>query len=109
MQETELTSGDFSREYVIEKGKIVRAAGLGLVAFGGKVSNPLLAVNASNVRSCVSFASGGIQVGMAKDAQIYVDIRADLNRAKQVQAVLMMGAVRKEGARVQKVTTTRTP
>lgn len=109
MQETELTSGDFTREYAIEKGKIVRAAGINLVAFGGKVSNPLLQVSGANVRSTIAWASGAVKVGLAKDAEVYVDIRPDLNRAKQVQAVLMMGAVRKEGARVQKVNTTRTP
>lgn len=109
MQETELTSGDFSREFVVDKGTITKAAGINLVAFGGKIGNPLLSVTAGNVRSCVAWASGGIQVGLAKDAEVYVDIRPDLNRLKQVQAVLMLGAVRKEGARVQKVTTTRTP
>lgn len=109
MQETELTSGDFTRQFAIEKGKIINAAGLDLIGFGGKVSNPILSVSAGNVRSCIALAEGGIQVGLAKDAEVYVDIRADLNRAKQVQAVLMLGAVRKEGARVQEVQTTHTP
>lgn len=109
MQETELTSGDFTRQFAIEKGKIVNAAGLDLLHFGGKVSNPILEVDGSNIRSCIALASEGVEVGLAKDAEVYVDIRPDLNRAKQVQAVLMMGAVRKEGARVQKVTTTHTP
>ncbi len=109
MQETELTSGDFTRQFAIEKGKIVNAAGLDLVHFGGLVSNPILAVDGSNIRSCIALASDGVEVGLAKDAEVYVDIRADLNRAKQVQACLMLGAVRKEGARVQAVTTTHTP
>lgn len=109
MQETELTSGDFTRQFAIEKGKIVNAAGIDLIGFGGKVSNPILAVSAGNVRSCIALAENGIQVGLAKDAEVYVDIRPDLNRAKQVQAVLMLGAVRKEGVRVQEFQTTRTP
>lgn len=109
MQETELTSGDFSREYVVDKGRIQRAAGIQMTYFGGKVTNPLLAVSAGNVRSCIAWASGAIQIGLAKDAEVYVDIRPDLNRAKQVQAVLMLGGVRKEGARVQQINTTRTP
>lgn len=109
MQESELTSGDFTRQFAVEKGKITNAAGLDLVHFGGKVSNPILSVSAGNVRSCIALAEGGVQVGLAKDAEVYVDIRPDLNRAKQVQAVLMLGAVRKEGARVQEVQTTHTP
>lgn len=109
MQETELTSGDFTRQFAIEKGKIINAAGIDLIGFGGKVSNPILSVSAGNVRSCIALAQNGVQVGLAKDAEVYVDIRPDLNRAKQVQAVLMLGAVRKEGARVQEFQTTRTP
>lgn len=109
MQETELTSGDFTRNYDVEKGKIVNAAGIDIIKFGGKVSNPILSVSAGNVRSCIALAENGIQVGLAKDAEVYMDIRADLNRAKQIQAVLMLGAVRKEGVRVQEVQTTRTP
>ena len=109
MQEYELTSGDFTREFAVEKGKIVRGAGFEFVHFGGKVSNPILSVDSSNVRSCIAFAKDAVNVGLAKDAEVYVDIRPDLNRAKQVQAVLMMGAVRTEGARVQEFQTTHTP
>jgi hypothetical protein len=109
MLEVELTSGDFTREFAVEKGKITRAAGLELVAFGGRVPNPILPVSAGNVRKTFAWASNAIQVGLSKDAQVFVDIRPDLNRAKQVQAVMMLGSVRKEGARVQLVNTTRTP
>lgn len=109
MQESELTSGDFTRQFAVEKGRIVNGSGIDFVQFGGKVSNPILSVSAGNVRSCIALAENGIQVGLAKDAEVYVDIRPDLNRAKQVQAVLMLGAVRKEGVRVQEFQTTRTP
>lgn len=109
MQETELTSGDFSREYVVEKGKIVRAAGIQLTHFGGKINNPILQVSAGNVRSCVAWASDAIQVGLAKEAEIETTRRGDLNMTKQVQASMFLGAVRKEGSRVQLVNTTRTP
>lgn len=108
MQETELTSGDFSREFAIEKGKITRAAGLGLVHFGNRVANPILPL-VTTTRDCIAMTTGSVQVGLAKDAEVYMDIRSDLNRAKQIQAVLMLGAVRKEGVRVQKVQTTHTP
>ena len=109
LQEVKLTSGDYSRDYSQEKGKIVHAAGIDLKFFGGRVSNPILAVSAANVRSCFAFAENGIQVGLAVDTEVEVSKRYDLNGAKQVQAVLMLGAVRKEGSRVQKFNTTRTP
>ena len=109
MSENQLTSGDFTRQFATEKGKIVNAAGLDLVHFGGKVTNPILSVDGSNKRSCIAMAENAIKVGLAKDAEVYLDIRPDLNRAKQVQAVLMMGSVRKEGARIQETETTATP
>lgn len=107
MQETELTSGDFTRQFAVEKGKLVTAAGINLVQYGSAVTNPQLAV-ASSVRSCVAFVRDAIKVGMAKDAQIRVDERPDMNYTKQVQACMMMAAVRKEGARVQEFRTTVT-
>jgi hypothetical protein len=108
MQETELTSGDFVTEKPIDGKKgVTKVAGIELIKFGGKVSNPLLPV-ASSVRDCLSFASGGIKVGLTKDVQVFVDIRPDLNRAKQVQAVQMIGATRTEGSRVRKYRTTVT-
>lgn len=109
LQEVKLTSGDYSRDYAQEQGKIVHAAGIDLKFFGGRVNYPILSVSAGNVRSCFAFAENGIQVGLAVDTEVEVAKRYDLNGAKQVQAVLMLGAVRKEGARVQKFNTTRTP
>lgn len=109
LQEVKLTSGDYSRDYAQEKGKIVHAAGIDLKFFGGRVNNPILSVSAGNVRSCFAFADNGIEVGLAVDTEVEVAKRYDLNGAKQVQALLMLGAVRKEGARVQKFNTTRTP
>lgn len=109
LQEVKLTSGDYSRDYSQEKGRIVQAAGLDLVLFGGRVPSPILAVSAGNVRSCFAFAENGIQVGLAVDTEVEVAKRYDLNGAKQVQSVLMIGAVRKEGTRVQRFNTTRTP
>lgn len=109
MQESSLTSGDFTRQFAIEKGRMVNAAGFDLIQFGGKVSNPMLKVSAGNVRSCIAMCKDAIRVGLAKDTEVNVDIRPDLNRAQQVQAVTMLGAVRKEGAMVQEFQTTHTP
>lgn len=109
LQDVKLTSGDYSRDYNSEKGRIIQAAGIDLKFFGGRVSAPILAVSAGNVRSCFAFAENGIQVGLAVDTEVEVAKRYDLNGAKQVQATLMLGAVRKEGARVQRFNTTRTP
>ena len=109
MGEIELTSGDYTSDRSVEAGSVTRAIGMGITYFGGRVAQPILQVDGSNVRSCVALAAHGVQVGMAKDSEVYMDVRPDLNRSKQIQACLMMGAVRKEGVRVQEIQTTATP
>lgn len=105
MQEIELTSGDFVRDFAIEKGEITKAAGFNIVKFGASVSNPLINV-ASSVRDCFAFSTRGIVLGIAEDIKVRVDERPDLNYTKQVYAEITMGAVRTEGLLVQKVQTT---
>lgn len=106
--ESELTSGDFSRQFVVDKGKMVFATGFQLVKYGATVANPILTVS-GGVRNCFSMttkAQPAMCVGLAKDVEIRIDERKDLNYTKQVYADLIMGAVRTEGVLVQKWTTT---
>lgn len=101
MKEQELTSGDFGREYAIERGRMIRAAGINLVLFEGTTSTYL--AKSGNVRDCIAFANDGIVMGVNQDITLDVDKRPDLNNAQQVQARFFLGAVRSEGVRVQKV------
>jgi hypothetical protein len=105
MKETELISGDYSRQFVVDGGEIQRACGLNLVKFAGAISSPILNV-AAGVRSCFAMAQGGMCVGMSKEMEISIEKRADLHETTQVQIVFELGAVRTEGVLVQKVTTT---
>lgn len=105
MGETELTSGDFSRQYSVDKGKMVMAAGLNLKHFAANAPNPILSV-ASAVRSCIAASNRGICIGVSQDLGIEVDRRPDKNNMIQVQASMFLGGVRTEGKLVQKVTTT---
>lgn len=107
MGETELTSGDFTRQFAVEKGSIVNAGGLDIVKFAANATNPILAVN-SAVRDCVAASTRGICVGMSEDLTVEVDKRPDLNNLVQVQASMFLGGVRTEGKLVQKVQTTVT-
>jgi hypothetical protein len=114
MQENQLTSGDFNREYFIEKGSMVKAAGLELLKYGALVTNPMfptilvanpLNISGSNEKQHIAIAQGGICVGLAKDFEIkvYDDHRYYGTRVIEVSA--QMGAVRTEGALVQRVVT----
>jgi hypothetical protein len=105
MKETELISGDYSRQYVVDGGEIQMANGLKLVKFAGGITRPILNVT-GGVRSCFAMAQGGMCVGMSKEMEISVDKRNDLHETTQVAIVFELGAVRTEGVLVKKVTTT---
>ena len=105
MKETELISGDYNRNYVVEKGEIQSACGIQLVKFAGAITTPILTVS-GGVRDCFVLAQDGMCVGMSKEMDIKIEDRPDLHETKQVSIVFELGAVRTEGARVMKFTTT---
>lgn len=106
--ESELTSGDFSRQYAVDKGRMVFASGFQIIKYGASVANPILGVT-SGTRNCFAMttkAQPAMCVGLAKDVEIRITERPDLNYSRQVYADLIMGAVRTEGVLVQKWQTT---
>ena len=105
MKETELTNGDFSRQFVVDAGEIVKACGIQFVTYGADVPNPILSV-ASTTRSNIAMTGRGICYGLSKAMSVAVQDRTDYVELKQVQVIGELGAVRTEGLLVQKVTTT---
>jgi len=105
MQETELTSGDFTRQFAVEKGSLVDVVGMRIIKFAANATNPILDVT-SGVRSCLALSSRGLCYAMPKQFEIKVQERTDLVQTKQVQVNWTLGAVRTEGVLVQRVTTT---
>lgn len=105
MKETELTSGDFSRQFVVDKGEIVRAVGIELVRFAANAQTPILTVS-GGVRSCFAASTRGTCVGLSKEMTLKIQDRPDYVDVKQVQINFILGAVRTEGVLVQKVNTT---
>lgn len=105
--ETELMSGDFSRQYALDNknGRLQYVNGLQLVHFAANATNPILSVTAGT-RDCVAASTRGICVGISAELEIEIDKRPDKNNMKQVQASMFMGGVRTEGKLVQKVQTT---
>lgn len=102
MKEVELTSGDFTRDLVVEKGQITRAAGFDLIQFSGTQSPAVISKTGSD-RDNIAFSSEGIVVGINKDIGVRIDRRPDKNNAIQVQASMFFGATRADGRRVIKV------
>jgi len=105
MQETELTSGDFSRHFVVDKGTMVMANGLVLIPYGADVPNPILSVT-GGTRDNVAMTSMALAFGLSKEMTINIQDRSDLVETKQVQIIGELGAVRTEGVQMQKVQTT---
>ena len=105
MNETELTSGDFTREYAIESGRIAKAVGMNVVHVSGLDSQPILS-KSGNDRNVIAMARGGIKFGVSKDVSIKINERPDKNNAIQIQACMFAGAVRVDGRRIQKVIST---
>lgn len=105
MGETELVSGDFTRQFAVEKGQITNAIGMDIILFAGSAPLPILDVT-GGVRSCIAASSRGICVGVSKEMAVKVQERNDLIETTQVQVIMDIGAVRTEGVLVQKVTTT---
>jgi hypothetical protein len=105
MNETELTSGDFTREYAVENGKAMNGAGLNFIHFSGTDATPVIGKSGSD-RECIALAKGGIKFGVSKDMTLTINERPDKNNLIQLQACMYIGAVRCDGRRVQKVVTT---
>ena len=105
MKEEELISSDFNRAFVIEKGQIKTAVGIELVGFAAGVSAPIIP-SVSSQRQLLAASSRGICLGISKEMSIKIEQRPDLIETTQVQVVFEIGAVRTEGALVQKVSVT---
>ena len=105
MGEVELISGDFTRAYNVESGRIKRALSLDLIAFGARATNPIIPV-ASAQRKLIAATKNAFCIGLSKDISISITQRDDYIETTQVQAIMEIGAVRTEGKLVQQVTVT---
>ncbi len=105
---SQLTSGDFSRDYVVEKGQITRAVGMDIVLFGSNANIPQLSVN-SSVRDNIALTPKGLTYGMSKEFSVKIEPNyPGYVESTYIQVLGEIGAVRTDGQRVQKVQTTAT-
>lgn len=105
MGEAELTSGDFTRQFAIEGGTMKNAAGYDLITFAAGVTRPIIPA-VSSVRALIAGTEGSICLGVSKEMSIKIVERDDHIETHQVQVVAEIGAVRTEGALLQKVNVT---
>jgi hypothetical protein len=105
MGEVELISGDYNRDFVVERGKIQQALGMDLIHFADSVANPIIPT-VSAQRNLIAASSRGLCLGISKEMSIKIQERNDLIETTQVQVIFEIGAVRTEGALIQKVQVT---
>lgn len=105
MRENELTSGDFSRNFVVDKGTITQALGMDLVSFAANAASPIIPV-ASSQRQLIAMSDRAIALGISKEMSIKIQERNDFHETTQVIVEMEIGAVRTEGKLIQKVSVT---
>lgn len=105
MRENELTSGDFSRNFVVDKGTITQALGMDLVSFAANAPSPIIPV-ASSQRQLIAMSDRAIALGISKEMSIKIQERNDFHETTQVIVEMEIGAVRTEGKLIQKVSVT---
>lgn len=105
MKETTLISGDFTRQFAVDKGQMTQALDYKLIKYGASVNAPLLSVS-SGTRDNVFMSRRALCYGMSVDLKVDIKDRPDFVETTQVQAVIQLGAVRTEGVLTQKVQTT---
>lgn len=105
MRENELTSGDFSRNFVVDKGTITQAVGIDFVAFAANATSPIIPV-ASSQRQLIAMSDRGIALGISKEMTVKIQERNDFHETTQVVVEMEIGAVRTEGKLIQRVSVT---
>lgn len=113
MNETKFISNDYISGRPVEKGVQDKASAFNIVLFAGSSSgagtkaNPILDESASGgtVRTCLALAPKSVAV-MMKLARFDVKEADDYVNSRSLTIDLWIGAMRTEGVRVQKITTT---
>jgi hypothetical protein len=105
MKETNLTSGDYVRELVVEGGRMQKAAGIELIKYGANPTthSSILPTNGSNQVESFSGVSESLVLGIGHDIRVKIKDRADLEDTMQISISLTLGALRKSGELIQKV------
>ena len=105
MQIDQFINSRYTNQFALEKGVLVRVAGMDLIPFGASITTPVLAVS-GGVRTCFALAREGMCVGIGREWEVTVKDRPDYVDTKQIQITGVLGAVRTEEKRVQELLTT---
>jgi hypothetical protein len=102
MSEVELTSNQYTSQYAIQNGAITQALGMGLIAFGAGVTDPILET-VSSERISFALAKDGVALGISLERKVEVKDNPLKVETAIINVIKEMGAVRTQGVRVQRV------
>ncbi|MCK9432289.1 MAG: phage capsid protein [Candidatus Omnitrophica bacterium] len=104
MSEVELTSGDYTSQYVIAKGIITNAMGMDLVAFGAgsNITDPILET-VSGERISFALSARGVALGISLERKVEVKDYPTKIETSIINVIKELGAVRTAGVRVQRL------
>ena len=104
MSEIELTSGDYTSQYVISKGIITNAMGMDLVAFGAgsNITDPILETVAGE-RISFALSARGVALGISLERKVEVKDYPTKIETTIINVIKEMGAVRTAGVRAQRI------
>lgn len=104
MSEVELTNSDYSTQYVIDKGIITMALGMGLVPFGAgsSITDPILET-VSGERISFALSQKGVALGISLDRKVEVKDYPTKIETKIINVIKEIGAVRTAGVRLQRI------
>lgn len=104
MSEIELTSGDYTSQYVIAKGMITSAMGMDLVAFGAgsNITDPILETVAGE-RISFALAARGVALGISLERKVEVKDYPTKIETSIINVIKELGAVRTAGVRIQRL------
>lgn len=106
MGESEITSGDYSRQYVVDRGVVKQAVGIELIPFGASVTNPILQVDTNPYRVSFAMVDGAMVFGSSRERTLEIKDHPDYVESYVVHVVMECGSVRTRGSRIQKVNLT---
>lgn len=98
---SELTSGDYSRQFVVDKGEIQSALGMQLIKFGANARQPIIEVNGSSERLNIVAVKGAVTCVVKTRPQVQISELPRKIKTYLVKVFMEVNAIRREGKLVQ--------
>lgn len=97
----QLTSGDYSRQFVVDNGEIQKVMGMNLIKFGANAKKPIIDVDGSNQRLNVVGVKGAITCVVKTKPQVEISQLPRKIKSYIMKVYMEVNAIRREGKLIQ--------